>query len=88
MQPLIVLLVIGAIAGWAAGVLVKNYGFGLLGNMAAGVMGSIVGGMVFSGIGPLRAGGMMSTIVCAILGALFLLFLIRFIPRTAWRSQR
>lgn len=82
-EHLVILLIIGAIAGWAAGIIVKGYGFGLIGNIVVGIMGSVIGGMVFGGLGPLRGGGMLSTIACATLGAVILLFLIRFIRRVA-----
>jgi len=42
-EPLIIFLVIGAVAGWLAGVLVRGYGFGLVGNMLVGVVGSFIG---------------------------------------------
>ena len=45
---LIAFLIIGAIAGWLAGILMKGGGFGLLGNMVVGVIGAFIGGWVFS----------------------------------------
>ena len=44
LEALIIWLIIGAIAGWAAGQLVKGYGFGLLGNIVVGIVGAIIAG--------------------------------------------
>ena len=45
-ESLLIFLAVGAIAGWLAGMLVKGYGFGLIGNVLIGVIGSFVGGWV------------------------------------------
>jgi uncharacterized membrane protein YeaQ/YmgE (transglycosylase-associated protein family) len=44
LSGLLVWLVIGAIAGWLAGVIVKGYGFGIVGNIIVGIVGAFVGG--------------------------------------------
>jgi uncharacterized membrane protein YeaQ/YmgE (transglycosylase-associated protein family) len=72
---LIIFLVIGAIAGWLAGNLMKGGGFGLLGNIAVGIVGAVIGGFVFSMLG-ITAGGMVGAIITATVGAALLLFLI------------
>lgn len=41
-------LIIGMIAGWLAGLIMRGHGFGLLGNMIVGVLGAMVGGYLFS----------------------------------------
>jgi uncharacterized membrane protein YeaQ/YmgE (transglycosylase-associated protein family) len=46
-QTLVIWLVVGGIAGWLAGVIVKGYGYGLLGNIAIGILGSVIGGWLF-----------------------------------------
>jgi uncharacterized membrane protein YeaQ/YmgE (transglycosylase-associated protein family) len=50
LEPLIIFLAIGAIAGWLAGEIVKGYGFGLVGNMLVGVIGSFIGGWLFTNL--------------------------------------
>ena len=47
-QSLLVLLLVGAIAGWLAGTLVKGYGFGLIGNIVIGVIGAFIGAWLFA----------------------------------------
>jgi uncharacterized membrane protein YeaQ/YmgE (transglycosylase-associated protein family) len=50
LETLIIWLVIGAIAGWLAGVIVKGYGFGLVGNIVVGILGAIFGGWLFGAL--------------------------------------
>ncbi len=82
-ETLIVWLVVGAIAGWLAGVIVKGYGFGLVGNIVVGIIGAFVGGWLFSNLGVAVGGGIVSAIIGATLGAVVLLLLIRLIRRAA-----
>ena len=43
-ESLIVWLIIGAIAGWLAGLIVKGFGFGLIGNIVVGIVGAVIAG--------------------------------------------
>ena len=43
-EALVILLLVGAIAGWAAGQIVKGYGFGLIGNIIVGIIGAFIAG--------------------------------------------
>lgn len=70
---LISFIVIGLVAGWAAGKLIKGSGFGLLGNLVVGVVGAFVGGVVFWALG-LTAHNLIGQIVTAIIGAIIALF--------------
>lgn len=72
---LLVFLLIGAVAGWLAGLVMKGGGFGLLGNMVIGIIGAFVGGFLFSLIG-ITAGGLIGLIITATIGAIVLLFVI------------
>jgi len=47
-ESLIVWLVIGAVAGFLAGLIVKGYGFGTVGNIVVGIIGSILGGAILA----------------------------------------
>ncbi len=76
---LIILLIVGAIAGWLAGVIVKGYGFGLIGNIVVGVIGAYIGAWLFTGWIPLDAP--LGMIVQAVIGAIILLFVIGLIRR-------
>lgn len=77
---LIAFLIIGAIAGWLAGTLMKGGGFGLLVNIVVGVIGAFIGGWVFSLLG-ISAGGMVGSIVTATIGAAILLYIVRVIKK-------
>ena len=72
-ESILVLLVIGAIAGWLAGKLMKGGGFGLVGNIVVGIIGAIIGSFVFSFFG-ITAGGILGNIIMATIGAAILLF--------------
>jgi uncharacterized membrane protein YeaQ/YmgE (transglycosylase-associated protein family) len=74
-------LIVGLIAGWLAGVLVKGGGFGLIGDMVVGVIGAFVGGFLFSNLGVSAGGGLIGSIVVATIGAVVLLFVIRLIKK-------
>jgi uncharacterized membrane protein YeaQ/YmgE (transglycosylase-associated protein family) len=80
LEAIIIWLIIGAIAGWAAGHLVKGYGFGLLGNIVVGIVGAIAGWLL-PFIGFVIAGGIIAAIINAIIGAVILLLIIGLIRR-------
>jgi uncharacterized membrane protein YeaQ/YmgE (transglycosylase-associated protein family) len=80
---IIVWLVIGAVAGWLAGVIVKGHGFGLLGNIIVGIIGAFLGGWLFSQFGASLGAGLIGSIITAVIGAVVLLFLIGLVRRAA-----
>jgi len=80
-QSILVIVIIGAIAGWLAGQIVKGFGFGLLGNIVVGILGAFVAGLIFPVIGLGFGGGIVGAIIHATLGALILLFLIKLVKR-------
>lgn len=73
---LILFLLIGAIAGWLAGLLMKGKGSGVLMNMIIGIAGAFIGGWAFSLLG-LSSHGLLGSLVTAIFGAVILLFIIK-----------
>jgi uncharacterized membrane protein YeaQ/YmgE (transglycosylase-associated protein family) len=77
---LLIFLVIGAVAGWLAGTIMKGGGFGLLGNIVVGIVGGILGGFLFGLLG-LVAYGLIGSIVTATVGAVVLLYLVRLIKK-------
>jgi uncharacterized membrane protein YeaQ/YmgE (transglycosylase-associated protein family) len=79
-QSLILFLVIGILAGFLAGKIMKGSGFGVLGDLVIGVVGAFLGGWLFSLLG-ISAGGLLGALVTALVGALFLLYLIRLVKR-------
>ena len=74
-------LIIGAIAGWLAGVLVKGGGFGLIVDIIVGIVGAFIGGWLAGLLGIHIGAGMISSIITAIIGAVILLFVIRLFKR-------
>lgn len=81
MESLLVILIVGAIAGWLAGLIVKGYGFGLLGNIVVGIVGAFISGLLFPRLGLNLGSGIAGSVVYAMIGAVILLFLIRLIRR-------
>jgi uncharacterized membrane protein YeaQ/YmgE (transglycosylase-associated protein family) len=78
---LIWFLIVGLIAGWLAGILVKGGGFGLAGDLVVGVVGAFIGGFLFSSLGLWPNGGLIGSIVVATIGAVVLLVIVRAIKR-------
>ncbi|MCG8271384.1 GlsB/YeaQ/YmgE family stress response membrane protein [Aquamicrobium sp. NLF2-7] len=76
-EGLIVFLIVGAIAGWLAGLIVKGYGFGLLGNIVVGIVGAFIAGWLLPKVGIFIGGGVIANIINALIGAIILLLLIR-----------
>ena len=75
-EHLLVFLVIGVVAGFLAGKIMKGSGFGLIGDLIVGVIGSFIGGWVFGLLG-ISVGGILGLLVAAVIGALILLYVIR-----------
>jgi uncharacterized membrane protein YeaQ/YmgE (transglycosylase-associated protein family) len=74
-------LIIGAIAGWLAGVLVKGGGFGLIVDIIVGIVGAFIGGWLAGVLHISVGGGWISSIITAVVGAVILLFIIRLVRR-------
>jgi uncharacterized membrane protein YeaQ/YmgE (transglycosylase-associated protein family) len=81
LEGLIIALVIGAIAGWLAGLIVKGGGFGLLGDIVVGIIGSLVAGWLFPRLGVSLGGGWIGAILSSTLGAIIVLLVLRIIRR-------
>ncbi len=81
MESLLTILIIGAIAGWLAGLIVKGYGFGLLGNIIIGIIGAFVGTWLLGRLGVSLGGGIAGAIINAVIGAVVILFLLGLIRR-------
>ena len=80
-ESLIVWLIVGAVAGWLAGVIVKGYGFGLVGNIVVGIVGAFIAGWLLPRLGISLAGGIVGAIIYAAIGAVVLLVIIGLIRR-------
>ena len=73
-------VLIGVVAGWLAGALMKGGGFGLVGNLVLGIIGSIVGGFTFSLLG-LSADSTLGSLITATVGAMLFIALLRVIKK-------
>ena len=80
-QTLIIWLVVGAIAGMLAGMVVKGGGFGLLGDIVVGIIGAFFGGWLLPRLGVHFGVGIVAVIVTATIGAVVLLLALRVIRR-------
>ena len=74
-------ILVGLVAGWLAGVLVKGGGFGVVGDIVIGILGALVGGFLFGVLGFSGGGGLLGSIVIATVGAVVLIFVLRLIKR-------
>ncbi len=74
-------LIIGAMAGWLAGILTKGSGFGIIGNALIGATGAFVGGHVLHFFGFSAGRGFIPSMLTALVGALMLLFVIYLLGR-------
>jgi uncharacterized membrane protein YeaQ/YmgE (transglycosylase-associated protein family) len=79
-ESLVIFLLIGAVAGWLAGQVVKGGGFGLIGDIVVGILGAIVAGFLLPGLG-LGLTGIVGSIIYAAIGAIILLVVVRLIKR-------
>jgi uncharacterized membrane protein YeaQ/YmgE (transglycosylase-associated protein family) len=80
LTSLLLFLVIGGIAGWAASQMMRGRGLGLLGNIVVGIIGAVLGGWVLGALG-VAFGGLIGSLLTAFLGAVLLLFLVSLIKR-------
>ena len=80
-QSIIIWIIVGAIAGWLAGMVVKGGGFGLIGDIIVGIIGAVIAGWLLPQIGIVIGGGIIAAIIDAFIGAVILLIIIRLIKR-------
>ena len=80
-ESIIVWLIVGAIAGWLAGLIVTGYGFGLIGNIVIGIVGAFIAGWLLPRLGISIGSGFISAIINAVIGAVILLVIIGLIRR-------
>ena len=80
-ESLLVFIIIGAIAGWLAGLIVSGFGFGLIGNIIVGIIGAFIAGWLFPRLGFPIGGGILAAIINATIGAIILLVLVKVLKR-------
>ena len=81
LEALVILLLVGAIAGYLAGIIVKGYGFGVIGNIIVGIVGAVIGSWLLPKLGLFPGGGIIGQIISATIGAVVLLILIKFVRK-------
>src|SRR5437867_2236957 len=79
-QALIWLILVGLIAGWLAGKVIRGGGFGVVGDIIVGIIGALLGGWLF-GVFGIAVGGLIGQIIMAFVGAVILLLILRAIKR-------
>ena len=82
MANILVLLLIGLIAGWLAGQFVKGSGFGVVGDIIIGIVGAVLGGFLF-GLLNITSYGLIGDVVVATIGAIRLLYIVSMVKRPA-----
>ena len=80
-ESIIVWLIVGAIAGWLAGLIVKGGGFGLLGNIVIGIIGAVVAGWLLPTLGVHLGSGIIGAIIDSVIGGVVVLVIISLIKR-------
>jgi uncharacterized membrane protein YeaQ/YmgE (transglycosylase-associated protein family) len=86
-QSLLVIIVVGIIAGWLAGRIMEGGGFGLIGDLIVGLIGAFIGDWLLPRLGIHLGSGIVALIVNALVGAIVLLFILRFVSGR-WRYGR
>ena len=79
-NSIVMVLVIGALAGWLAGKIMKGKGFGIAINIVVGILGAVIGSFLFSLLG-VTAGGFIGSLITATVGAVALLFIIGLVSK-------
>jgi len=78
-ESILVILVVGIVAGWLAGKVVRGAGFGLIGDLLVGIAGAFVAAWLFPSLGIRIGTGIVSEIIFSALGAIILLLVVRLI---------
>jgi uncharacterized membrane protein YeaQ/YmgE (transglycosylase-associated protein family) len=81
LESLIIFLLIGAVAGWLAGLIVKGFGFGIIGNIVVGIVGAFIAGYLFPALNVSLGAGIVGAIIHATIGAVLLLLVVRVLKR-------
>lgn len=87
-ESLLVILIVGLVAGWLAGKIVRGAGFGLIGDLVVGIVGAFIGDWLLPRVGIHLGTGIISSIVNALIGAIILLFLIRLAAGAGFGGRR
>ena len=81
-MDILVFIIIGIVAGWLAGIIMRGHGFGMIADFVIGVVGAVIGGFLFRLFG-ITAYGTMGALAMAVIGAVVLLGLSGMLKRSA-----
>ena len=85
-QGLLVILLVGLVAGWLAGQIVRGTGFGIIGDLIVGILGAFIGSWLLPQMGIHLGTGVISAIVNATIGAVLLLLIVRLFRGGGWEA--
>jgi uncharacterized membrane protein YeaQ/YmgE (transglycosylase-associated protein family) len=74
-------IVVGLVAGWATGKIMRGAGYGVLADIGLGIVGGFIGGMIMRALGFYTSGGLIPSILVAILGAVVLVVVVRLLRK-------
>jgi uncharacterized membrane protein YeaQ/YmgE (transglycosylase-associated protein family) len=83
-ESLIVIVLVGVIAGWLAGQIMRGTGFGLIGDLIIGIIGAFIGGWLLPQLGIHLGAGIVAAIINATIGAMLLLFVLSLVRGGGW----
>jgi uncharacterized membrane protein YeaQ/YmgE (transglycosylase-associated protein family) len=86
-QSLLVILVVGIVAGWLAGRVMAGGGFGLIGDLVVGLIGAFIGDWLLPRVGLHLGAGIISLIINAFIGAVVLLLILRLVGGGGYRAR-
>jgi uncharacterized membrane protein YeaQ/YmgE (transglycosylase-associated protein family) len=87
-EGLLIILIVGLIAGWLAGQIVQGTGFGIVGDLLIGIVGALIGSWLLPQLGIHLGSGIIAAIINATIGALILLLILRLVRRGGgWRGS-
>jgi uncharacterized membrane protein YeaQ/YmgE (transglycosylase-associated protein family) len=75
-------ILIGLVAGWLAGKIMKVKAFGVVGDIVVGIIGALIGGFLFRTLGIYTDGGLIGSLIVAVIGAVILLYLLRLFKKS------
>lgn len=82
LTSILIVLLVGAVAGWLAGVIMKGSGFGLVGDIIIGLVGGLIGGWLLPMIG-ISFAGIIGSIIMSVIGAVILIYIIKLVRRAS-----
>src|SRR6202167_3677923 len=82
-ESIIIWLIVGAIAGWLAGMVVRGGGFGVIGDIVVGVVGAVIAAWLLTRLNINIGGGIIAAIIDAFIGAVILLLIVRLVRRAS-----